>query len=59
MADRRRPLTRAEVTDMAERIRAVLSDSDAGLSTTTRHRYESAVTNGGGHPGRGAEPYPQ
>ncbi|HEY3844324.1 MAG TPA: hypothetical protein VGL48_13825 [Acidimicrobiales bacterium] len=59
MADRRRPLTRAEVTDMAERIRAVLSDSDAGLSTTKTAPLRKRCDGGGGHPGRGAEPYPQ
>lgn len=42
-AVRRRPLTRAEVADMARRIRELLDDPDAGLSVAARHRWEGAL----------------
>jgi len=39
-----RPLTHAEVGDLAEHIRRLLADPDAGLTETTRQRWEGALT---------------
>jgi hypothetical protein len=39
----RRPLPRAEVDQMAEAIRALLDDPDAGLSRDGRLRWEGAL----------------
>ena len=39
-----RPLTRAEVGELTERIRQLLADPDAHLSGSTRQRWEGALT---------------
>lgn len=41
---RRKPLTRSEVVEMAERIRDLLGDPDAGLTESIRRRWEGALT---------------
>ena len=39
-----RPLTHAEVGELADRIRHVLADPDAGLTEPTRQRWQGALT---------------
>ena len=39
-----RPLTRSEVTALAEHVRALLHDPDANLTRNARLRWEGALT---------------
>jgi hypothetical protein len=39
-----RPLTRAEVGEVADCIRELLADPDARLTEATRHRWQGALT---------------